>query len=214
MSVIQWSIVDFFEQQYGYRPAEFDFSSVNQNYGNSNKGLHNTTLAKGGSPLWGIGHTGRDYFMPITLTTPSTPVPYTTAPAIVIPGQVIQLPYPIMRIECRKRIVETPLTERNGTVKELINIEDYHINVRGIIISKDGSWPEDDIKILNDLFRAQTSLKMRSALSDIFLITNDRSGSDQVVITDLRWPESKGGIDVRFYEMELVSDVSFSLEEI
>jgi len=221
---VSFSIADLFQKEFGYVPDSFipqdkdnkafRFTSTNTEYGDR-KGVHNADASKAGVPLYSKDAWGRDFFMPVWLTVPNQNLPFsnnTIPPSIQ--GQTIELPYPVMRIESSKRIVETPLTERQDTAKELINIEGYHITIRGIMIDPDGNWPEDLYVTLNNLHRVQASLTIKSALTHIFLVTPDRLSSDQVVIKSLRFPEGKGGPSVRLYEMELLSDAPFSLEEI
>lgn len=125
---------------------------------------------------------GRPYFMPVKL------------------GDV-ELPNPVIRITNKKTIVETAMVGRTGTVKELISLEDYRINIKGIIIMEDNSYPEADIRKLHELYKQNTSFPISSALTDIFL-TDD----NKVVITDITWPEITGTQNVKTYEMNLVSD--------
>jgi hypothetical protein len=61
------------------------------------------------------------------------------------------------------------MPERGGEVIELISINSYGINIKGIVITDDNSFPEDDIKDLQQLFLANESILLRSVLTDIFL---------------------------------------------
>lgn len=130
---------------------------------------------------------GRPYFMPVKL------------------GEV-NLPNPVIKITSKKTIVETAMVNRVGTVKELISLEDYRINIKGIIITEDNSYPEDDIRTIHELYKQNTSFPIISALTNIFL-TDD----NKVVITDITWPEVSGTQNVKTYEMNLVSDHPFDL---
>ncbi|MGN6568230.1 MAG: DUF6046 domain-containing protein [Flavipsychrobacter sp.] len=190
MAEVSFSIAQLFEQQFGYKSEAFNFS----------KQVPDNTLAKRGTDLIDNDAFGREFFMPVWLGADTT--------------SYVALPYPVVRIECRKTIVDTPLTERNGTVKELINTQDYRITIRGLIISADKQWPEDGIAMLNDLFKMQAPLFIKCALTDIFLLTPERGGSDKVVMISISFPESRGAKDIRAYEIELISDEIFSLNEI
>lgn len=138
--------------------------------------------SKNGIDYFGKGLHGRPYFMPVKL------------------GDV-ELPNPVIKITNKKTIVETAMVGRTGTVKELISMEDYKINIKGIIIMEDNSYPEAEIRKLHDLYKQNTSFPISSALTDIFL-TDD----NKVVITDITWPEKIGTQNVKTYEMNLVSD--------
>lgn len=121
------------------------------------------------------------------------------------------MPYPVMRITNKKRIVETNLVNRTGTVKELISMEDWEIEIHGLIVSKDGTFPDEQIMQLRDLYKQGNSLAISSTLTDIFLCQKETGGSDQVIIYDLEFPEVRGVINVRPYLMKLKSDAPFDL---
>jgi len=119
-----------------------------------------------------------------------------------------------MSIKLKKIIIKTPLTERTGTVKELIQCEDVEIKIRGYLIAATQDYPENLVTTLRDLFEQNVAINIKSPLTDIFLLRPDRSGSDQVVITDLEIVEKKGVKNVVEYRMELLSDAPFSLFDI
>jgi len=190
MAEVSFSIAQLFEKQFGYKSEAFKFDKA------PNKKLK----ADGGSPLYSLDSFGREYFMPVWL------------------GETLdtltELPYPVIRMECRKTIVETPLTERNGTVKELIYTQDYRITIRGLIINDTPDWPEQNIKIINSLFNVNAPIYIQSALTDIFLISTVGNSDAQAVITSISFPENKGVKNVCPYEIELLSNNIFSLNEI
>lgn len=190
MAELSINISDLFEQQFGYKTNAFNFSRLPDT----------NRVAKGGTDLIDRDAYGREFFMPVWI-----------GPDV---NSYVELSYPVIRVECKKTIVETSLTERNGTVKELINTQDYKITIRGIIVGLDNQWPEDSIVALNDLFRIQQPLLIKSALTDIFLITPERNGYNKVVMTSISFPEGKGAKNVRGYQMEFTSDQIFSLIEI
>lgn len=143
--------------------------------------------SKTGSPFWGLDLEGRWYYMPVMLGG-------------------VDLWNPIMRVIGRKTIVETKLTERPGSVKEIINRDDYILNIKGWIKRKDGNWPEDEVRALNQLFQRNESLDIDSALTCILLEGQD----NMAVIKSLDFPESYSETAIT-YEMELVTDISFDL---
>jgi hypothetical protein len=119
-----------------------------------------------------------------------------------------ELPFPIMRISSQKRIVETPLTERKGTVVEIVSQQNWKIYIKGFIVSKDASFPEEEVYRLKQLYEDEKNpyLRLRCALTDLFLTTDDR-----VVITDLNFPDVKGIENVKPYEMNLITTNIFDL---
>ena len=173
--------------------ASFDIQKIFKTSWGYNPPIFDVSLqpdsSGNGVPYYGKGLYGRPYFMPVTL------------------GDV-ELPNPVIRITSKKTIVETVMVNRVGTVKELIGQEDFRINIKGIIVSEDNSYPEEMIKKIHDLYSRNKSLEIMSALTDIFLYDDNN-----VVITDINWPEMSGAQNIKTYEMNLVSDRSFDLNE-
>lgn len=172
----------YFKDVWNYNPPPFDI-------------IQKPRIAPGTGdvPYYGREQFGRPYFMPVTLSPNQV-------------GKELKLRNPVIKITGRKTIVETALVNRTGTVKELINREDYKINIKGIIIAEDNMFPAKEIERLNSFFQLNTALYIRSVLTDIFL-----TKSEQVVITDISWPEMVGVENAKAYEINLISDIPFKL---
>lgn len=119
----------------------------------------------------------------------------------------VQLWEPVIRLVARKTVVETPLVERDGSVKEIISMDDYIINIRGIIKNNTGLWPDEEIGMLAELYRRNEAIPIISALTSHFL-----NGNEYAVITNLNIPETPGYVESVRYEIECVSDIPFELE--
>lgn len=149
-----------------------------------------------GAPYYSVTDLGREYYLPVFLDD-------------------FELPNPVISIDGRKIIVETPMVERKGTVKEIINIDDYQIIIRGIITNKDrNSMPEETLTKMRELFEKNEAVTIMNVLTDIFLKTPDRKGYDKVVIKDFRIVPTPGVKNCCGYEMALLSDEAFSLIEV
>lgn len=181
------------------KPFEPDFKDVPSETGTV-KRVENGAVA--GAPYYDVDKvTGREFYMPVVLQ--------------YVDGQetkTISLPNPVVSFQSRKRVVETPLTHRDGTVKELISIEGYQITVRGYLIGAKDEFPEADLTALVDLHRQKASVEIQNVITDILLKKNDKKA--EVVIMELRVPERRGVKGVREYELLLVNDEPFNLEEI
>lgn len=140
-----------------------------------------------GSPLWGKNSLGITYFMPVELDG-------------------IELPNTLINISGKKNIVETSLVGQRGTVKELINIEDYEIMIRGIVVDDQNSFPDEFIMKLQELYEKNESVALKCALTDIFL-----QEDDSVVIRSIRFPEMRGVEHAQAFEIECMSDPVFDL---
>jgi Domain of unknown function (DUF6046) len=203
MAIFSLSLGDLFEQTFGYKTQAFnpDFDAV-QGYTYPNR----TEQGAQGTPLYATDALGREYFMPVVFLIPQSESGTVTAK--------YSLPYPVVSVTARKTVISTPLTERRGTVKELINSLDYEITIRGFIIGAGNEFPEQEVAQLRNLYEQNTALSVQCVLTDLFLLRPDRKGSDQVVITELRFPAVSGVKNVRPYELRLVSDEPFNLEDI
>ena len=214
MAEISFSLGELFEQTFGYKTKAFDpqFSPVT-----SVKAPQRKEQSTQGSSYYAKNAAGKEYYMPVTLTYPdTTPLPATNNSFSPSDESLTilkkwNLPYPVISITCKKTIVETVLTERRGTVKELINIQDYEIVIKGFIIGANGEFPEGEIATLRTIYEQNVPLSIQCPLTDVFLLRPDRKGSDQVVITSLSFPPISGVKNMKSYELHMVSDEPFNL---
>lgn len=145
-----------------------------------------------GSPYYKTNLVGREYYMPVKLGG-------------------VDLHNPVMRVSCQKTIVETEMQGRRGKVKELISIDDYVFTISCFIVTPDNNYPEAEVKKIIDLYEINAEVEMRSPISDLILVTQERMGFDKVVIYDIEWPEVSGVGNVRPYRLTVKSDEPFDL---
>lgn len=143
-------------------------------------------------PYYANNNNGNEMFLPIWLIRPD--------------GQQLLLQNAVSSFINKKTIVETPLVNRRGSVKEEISISDWDINVKGLIVSPDDGYPEDDVFALKELYDLSLALGIQNVRSSLLM-----EGDEKVVIRSLKFPEIKGMKNVQAFEMDLVSDYSFSL---
>ena len=123
-----------------------------------------------GTPIRKGDANGRICFMPVWIKTST---------------QSIEIPMAAISIRGKKTIVSTPLVGRRGTVKELINVSDYEISIKGVLIGKDQfTYPEKEVQQFRDLFELNEAVQLISALSDLTLHTDDK-----IVIKSIDYPE-------------------------
>ncbi len=218
MAEITFSLADLFEQTFGYKTQAFD-PKFNTVVGQSALSPGRKENGAQGSPYYAADAPGREYYMPVTVTYTDasqgngliTGDGGTTNQGSTGALSKWDLPYPVISISSRKTIVETPLTGRSGTVKELINIQDYEITIKGFIIANTNEFPEADVTTLRTIYEQNVALSIQCPLTDIFLLRPDRGGSDQVVIRELTFPAINGVKNVRAYQLRMVSDEPFNL---
>lgn len=154
----------------------------------------------GGAPYYGFNGSPRgavEYYLPVTIT---------------YGNKTIDLPFPILSFSGKKRVVETPLTERTGSVMELINTDSYEISVRGFMINTQGEYPEDDLIMLTQLYSNKTPVEINNVVTDVLLTTP--TGKNTVVITSFKVKERPGVKHVREYELSMSSNEDFNLVDI
>ncbi len=207
MAELSFNLADLFEEAYGYRSAAFDmqFDPVA-----GDSGLPGTRTEQGalGSPYYSHDGLSKEYYMPVTISYERSAGNEGSAGTGTTDWD---LPHPVIAINSRKTIVETALTERRGTVKELINVQDYDIVIKGFIINATHEFPEQMVTRLRTIYEQNEPLSIKCPLTDIFLVRPDRKGSDKVVIKELKFPAVTGIKNVRPYELHLVSDEPFNL---
>lgn len=127
------------------------------------------------------------YYMPISLGGVSLPVAVMTS------------------IAGKKKIKMTEIPGSDGSVKELISIDDYTISIAAMLSSDDGNYPEDQISEVMNLYRKNESVKLSSAL------TGTLFDSEDVVITSISFPHTEGVENMQAIKIECITDVPFEL---
>ena len=171
--------------------GEFKKSSTSEEYslgGVADRREYNLN----GVPFYALNENGNEIFMPIWL--------------IRSDGSRLLLQNTIMSLASKKTIVETPLVNRKGTVKEEISVDDWEMNVKGVIVSSDGAYPDQQVYDLNQLYELGEALGIENARTSLLL-----NGGEKVVIKTLDLPPINGKMNVQAFEMNLVSDLEFSL---
>jgi len=149
-----------------------------------------------GQPFYAKNLLGLEMFMPITLIHKSTDNV----------EQKLLLQNTIISMRTKKTIVETPLINRQGSVKELISIDDWDIRIKGMIVSPDNDYPDDAVKELKDFVDFNEALDIASVLTAIFLDKDEK-----VVIRDFELSEMRGIQHAQGFTMSLISDIDFKL---
>jgi hypothetical protein len=190
------AIFDFggaFQKAFGYSAPETDASKINLPA--APKRLE---TSKKGQVYYATDLFGREFFLPVFLN-----------------GYL--LPFAVISMKWKKTIVSTALPERGGTVNELVSIDDYAFNIKGILVNEDDNFPEEQITDLHEIFKINASVTLRSVLTDLVLTgQSDANKSDpeghKVIIREVSWPTVTGIEHAKPFEIELTSDMIFDLE--
>jgi hypothetical protein len=138
-----------------------------------------------GQPYYAEDVFGREFFLPIKLND-------------------YLLPFALISVTPKKTIVETPMPQRGGSVNEIITIDDYVFDIKGMLVSKDNSFPEQQMMEMHEIFKINASITLRSVVSDIFL-----SGlfEHKVIVLDMKWTAVAGVENAKPFELRLKSDM-------
>jgi antitoxin component of MazEF toxin-antitoxin module len=106
-----------------------------------------------------------------------------------------------------RHIITTPVTGRNGTVKEYMSDGDYQINIKGNLINPLANChPEELLKALHDFCKAQVNIKVTSSLLYYLDI-------DTIVITKFSFKMVPGYRNVIDYELTCLSDLDPTIQQ-
>lgn len=130
-------------------------------------------------------------------------------------GQIVISSYPEMilpytstiQVDLKKNIVRTALsgTGSGGTFKELINLDDAHIRIRGIAISEDqNKRPEQFIRQLKGLWLLRKELEVTCDYLTWL-------GISHLVIEDANFPAVNGQPGMQPFELKCYSDIPTEL---
>lgn len=86
-----------------------------------------------------------------------------------------------------KTVVKTPIVERKGSVIEICDIENPRFTIRGFLIGKNRTVPEEGINNLTKIFESSQPVFLHGGYVELFL-----AKSTKVIITDLEFPEVQG----------------------
>lgn len=117
----------------------------------------------------------------------------------------LQLEAPTIGISASKNIIKTNLAAGNGSVKELINTNDYTLTIEGKI--EGGSdYPDDKVQALVDLYNKNEAIEIQSVLTALVF-----PPATKVVITSLSLPTVEGVEHLQNYFLSLETDSPFEL---
>lgn len=181
------------ESEYNFKENKFD------NYSEYQFQNYEAECSINGEPYYADNDNGHRMFLPVWLSTSNDT-------KSKLKGKEILLQNTVSSFTNKKNIVETALVNRQGTVKELISIDDWDINIKGLIVSTTPDYPDAKVQELVELYELEEPLQIRNVRSSITL-----RGQEQVVIKSLTFPEIKGKKRIQAFEMDLTSDIPFSL---
>lgn len=146
----------------------------------------------GGTDLYKKDEFGRDMFCPVTLK---------------VDGKEYTLPYSTVTVSVSKKIVNTELPNRRGSVNEVINLNDLKFQVNGVVVSKTDKLPEDWIKKFAFLAKTKKPIEIINPITDMYMEDEQR-----VVILSHNLPNMRGISYAQAYSFKLKSDTNLELD--
>jgi hypothetical protein len=110
----------------------------------------------------------------------------------------------LLTVTQAKKIITTEIQGRNGTVKEYIGMDDYEIQINGILTGDNGSHPADQILALMSMLTARVTTKVTcDYLQNL--------GINYLVIKDFTLQQDAGGYSTQNFSITALSDVEVTL---
>lgn len=104
-----------------------------------------------------------------------------------------------------KKIIKTEIQGRDGTVKEYIGLDDYQVNINGIIAGENRVYPKDKVLQLKAILDAPVAIPV---VSDFL----NNLGIFNIVVNDYSLPQEAGGISKQDFSINALSDTDVILQ--
>lgn len=105
-----------------------------------------------------------------------------------------------------KKIVSTDVVGKDGTIDELMGLQDFELSIKGLIINYDSNdYPEDEVRALQELCELKsTQLPCEGTFLTML-------GIRYLNITRFSFPASVGYGNLQKFEIEAKSKIKFTL---
>jgi hypothetical protein len=112
----------------------------------------------------------------------------------------------LIEVNCKKRVVKTSITGRDGTVKETINNDDCQLRIRALLINPEADTPPlGAIEMLEQIRKINDNIIVVSPyLNDVFKIYN-------IIVDDVRYRQNEGELNIIPVDISATEDKELSL---
>jgi hypothetical protein len=127
---------------------------------------------------------------------------------------------PICTIQNSLNVVETVVAGLNGSIKEIVSVNDYNVNIKGFLVEStfgnveqngykyrlnSKEFPEKELRQIRRFFEAKKPVEViESRLLSYFNIK-------KMLFKSISFPELEGYVSVIPFEIEAVSDTEYTL---
>lgn len=190
-SLTRMDLRPLLERVSGFKGQDFPAGWLGVRKDGAASGASGVELADNGTVLRKKDLLGGYYFLPVSFSSGV---------------RTYEIDCALVTARLRKTIVRTPMAGYGGTVKELVSPEDMEIGITGCLLGKRGTWPEERIVGLRELFEENAAVSIKCALTDCFFDTDDK-----VVLTALSFPAAQQVEDIVPVRIECVRDQVYEL---
>ena len=106
----------------------------------------------------------------------------------------------LITVSQAKKIIKTEIQGRDGTVKEYIGMDDYQVQINGIITGPNGHYPKDDVSALKAILDAPVPI-------DVACTYLQTLGIDSLVVEQYEMGQQEGGYSYQTFSISCISDV-------
>lgn len=111
----------------------------------------------------------------------------------------------VVGISRGKNIVSTPVSGRDGTVKELVSNGDHRIRIESLIVSTGKEYPADEVEAFRAIMEVNGPLDVTSTLFDLM-------GIRSIVVQGYDMTAMKGMQNIQAVTIDALSDEPLELE--
>lgn len=111
----------------------------------------------------------------------------------------IKIALVLINVSQAKKIITTEIQGNDGTVKEYIGMDDYQVNINGILNGPNGSYPMSAVNALHQLCKAPVAIDVESRYLQNLDI-------HQIVIKDFSYDQEPGGYSKQNFSIQAISD--------
>lgn len=106
----------------------------------------------------------------------------------------------LLSVTQAKKIIKTEIQGRDGTVKEYIGMDDYMVQISGIITGANGHFPIDEVALLRQVVEAPVPIPVASTYLN-------NLGINLLVVEDAEFSQEEGGYSFQRFTLNCSSDV-------
>lgn len=115
-----------------------------------------------------------------------------------VEGENLRIDTVLIDVSQTKNIIKTAIQGMNGTIKEYIADGDYDIGIKGIIVSENRDYPQQDVETLIEILKRPEAIKIASNFLNVL-------GISTIVIESYSLHQNEV-VNQQVFEINAVSD--------